>query len=345
MTFRDGKQLIRAAKENGLLPLYLLYGEDTVSLEQTVERLKKMAVGAFPEMNSSVYDGRTGFDMEELINAVLLLPFLAERRCVLLDDYQIDSAQQSDSLFELLEELPEETTLIITMRTGLPDFRKKSSKLAKLMALCEKAGGVCAFARPGRNDAVRRIAEQVSEAGCSIGESAAGIIADYCGLDMLRILQETEKLCAYAQGEITASMVEQLVAPISDARVFDLSDKLVRGNLTAALDTIEQLLFQREEPAAVLAILSMAFVDIYRARTAARAGVSDEQAKKAFGYGSAGFRYTKGKESQRRFSDEALRKILELLARADSRLKSSAVDGRVVLEMAVIEIFQIAGSR
>lgn len=105
--------------------------------------------------------------------------------------------------------------------------------------------------------------------------------------------------------------------------------------------TIEELIFLREDPVTILSILSMAFVDMYRAAAARKEGIPPAEAKKALGYsGSGGFRYDRGVENQRRFSLPMLRDILAMLARADSQMKQSGPDPRVTLEAAVAEIFR-----
>ena len=92
-----------------------------------------------------------------------------------------------------------------------------------------------------------------------------------------------------------------------------------------------------------ISILSMAFVDMYRAAAARKAGIPAAEAKKAYGYGGSGFRYDKGVQNQRRFSIPQLEDILELLARADGEMKQSGVDPRTVLETAVVQIFRRMG--
>ena len=155
------------------------------------------------------------------------------------------------------------------------------------------------------------------------------------------MITEAQKLAAHSPEGITAEDIRQLVAPAADARVFDLADKIVAKNHSAAMATIEELIFLREDPVTILSILSMAFVDMYRAAAARKEGIPPAEAKKALGYsGSGGFRYDRGVENQRRFSLPMLRDILALLARADSQMKQSGPDPRVTLEAAVAEIFR-----
>ncbi len=341
MVLRDAAALRQQAKEQ-LLPVYLLHGEDTPRVEAAAKWLAEQALDAFPEANYSVFDGRSGLDLDALAQAVWSMPFLAARRCVLLDDLAVDAlgAVQADKLWQLLEDLSPDTTLIITVRTQ-PLALKKKGRGSKLAGACDKAGGVCAFPRQGRAGTLRIIGQLAKAGGCAIDDGAAGLLADYCALDPSRIQSEMGKLCAYGAGRaITREDVEKLVEPTADARVFDLSDKVVRGDLSGALETVDSLLFQREPPVTVLSILSMAFVDMYRAAVARRAGVAEAEAKKAYGYGGTGFRYTKGLEHQRRYTLAQLEAALGILADADSRMKSTGANPRTTLEAAVVDVFR-----
>ena len=343
MIFASGTKL-REQVKGGLLPVYLLHGEDGPQIEACAKWLKTQALDAFPDMNFSSFDGRASLDLDALADAALSLPFMAERRCVLLDDLNPESlgATQADKLWQLLEGLSPETTLIITARTQPLDLKKKGGRGAKLLALCDKAGGVCAFPKLTRAGGSQFAAQRAKRLGCILDPQAAALLADLCGLDSQRIASETDKLCAYTGtgGTVTRETVELLVTPTADARVFDLSDKIVRGDLTGALHTVDDLLFQREAPVTVLSILSMAFVDMYRAAVAKRVGVPDAEAKKAYGYGGGGFRYTKGMENQRRFTVEQLEDALRLLAQADSSMKSTGGDPRIALETVVVQVFR-----
>lgn len=340
-----GKEQLHKEAAKGLLPVYLLYGEDGPAVEAADKWLRTQAADAFPEANLSVFDGRTGLDVDALADAVQAIPFMAERRCVVVEDLGADalSATQADKLWALMELLPEETTLIITVYSHSLDPGKRT-RGAKLHGLCDKAGAACSFPKPGRNELLRQVQEQTKSLGGKIDSAAAGLLLDYCLMDVRRVRAETEKLCGYADGrEITRRDVELLVVPATDARVFDLSDKIVRGNLAGALETVDELLFQRETEVNVLSILSMAFVDMYRAAVAGRARVNPQEARKAYGYGGSAFRYNKAVENQRHYTIPQLEQVLRILADTDQQLKSSRGDSRVLLEAAVVRVFDCLG--
>ena len=342
MVLSGPKQLDAMMKEGTLPGLLLLWGEDAPLMAGYKRRLERWAVTAFPDFNRSQYDGRFPLDLEALGDAARSLPMMAPRRFVLVEDLDpgLLSAGGLEKLRQLAEELPEETLLVMTMGSVLPDLKKKGSKGAQVFQLCERLGGVCHFPKPAGSAAVQRMVSAVEKAGSSISKDAAQLLAEYCGREPQRMLTEVQKLAAHSPEGITPEDVRSLVAPVTEARVFDLPDKIIARNFTAAMAAINDLVFLRESPVSILSILSMAFVDLYRAGVARKAGIPDAEAKKALGYGGSGYRYDKGAQNQRKFSIPTLERILELLAEADKQMKTTGPDARVVLETTVAEIFR-----
>ncbi len=342
MVLSGPKQLDAMMKEGTLPGLLLLWGEDAPLMAGYKRRLERWAVTAFPDFNRSQYDGRFPLDLEALGDAARSLPMMAPRRFVLVEDLDpgLLSAGGLEKLRQLAEELPEETLLVMTMGSVLPDLKKKGSKGAQVFQLCERLGGVCQFPKPAGSAAVQRMVSAAEKAGSSISKDAAQLLAEYCGREPQRMLTEVQKLAAHSPEGITPEDVRSLVAPVTEARVFDLPDKIIARNFTAAMAAINDLVFLRESPVSILSILSMAFVDLYRAGVARKAGIPDAEAKKALGYGGSGYRYDKGAQNQRKFSIPTLERILELLAEADKQMKTTGPDARVVLETTVAEIFR-----
>ena len=78
----------------------------------------------------------------------------------------------------------------------------------------------------------------------------------------------------YASGQQNyARDIDAVVTVVLQARVFDLSKAILRGNFPKAMELISQLDDLREPAARTLSILSGAFVDLYRGFAARQANV------------------------------------------------------------------------
>ena len=131
-----------------------------------------------------------------------------------------------------------------------------------------------------------------------------------------------------------------MVTPTVDANVFQLGDKVLRGDFNGAMAIVDDLLFLQERPESILTILTMSFVDYYRAAAVRRGGVAEATARKELGYGGS-YRFTKALEQCGRLSRPALGGALEILADADARMKQSAADGRTVLEVTILRLIEL----
>lgn len=95
----------------------------------------------------------------------------------------------------------------------------------------------------------------------------------YVGNDLNALTNEVTKLCAFAGGgEITAEQVEKTVTKNMETTVFLLSNALVRGDYSKAYALLDLLMAQREEPYTILAVLSSAYIDMYRRARRDRSG-------------------------------------------------------------------------
>jgi DNA polymerase-3 subunit delta len=103
---------------------------------------------------------------------------------------------------------------------------------------------------------------------------------------------------------------------------------------------LHQLFIQREEPVAVLGVLSTAFSDMYRAKIAVIGGVTaDSLAAEFKSYKGKEFRLRNAARDAARMSVEALRDCLDVLAQADTGLKLGRGD-RTVLEQTVSRLIE-----
>lgn len=106
---------------------------------------------------------------------------------------------------------------------------------------------MCRFAAMTRGDVGKFARQTALRLGCVLEPEEAALLADYCNLDSLRLRQEVEKLAAYHgyTGKILKEDIEALVAPTVDANVFQLGDKVLRGDFNGAMAIVDDLLFCR----------------------------------------------------------------------------------------------------
>ena len=351
MRLKTEKDLAAQLAAGALAPAYLLCGSQSYLIEKALAALlKKASPQGASAFNLQRLDGKAGISMDSLLEAMEALPLMASRKWVVVDDLDPETVPAGDleRLGEELKDPPPSCVLIITVKSfPIKAVKgKKKDKAARLLDLFEKDKQAVLLelssAAPGETS--RMLRELAQRRGCTLTPQLASHLMDRVGDDLLQLRSEVEKVCAYAGGgTITREQIDRVGALTVDAGVFQLSGAILRRDYAGSLKVIGDLLYQKEEPTAILAAVTASFVDLYRAKLAKRAKVEAAEAMNAFGYyGPRQYRYTRAASDEGRYSKGFLRQALEVLAQADLTLKSQRTDSRVVLEKAVTQIFLLA---
>ncbi len=361
----DETALKKQLSSGQLYGVYVLAGEEKYLVKRAAGRLIKKAAGeAFPEFNRNEFKGDAA--MDGIADAAQALPFFAEHKCVAVSDLNVEERDSAEleKLYELLELSPDTTTLVFWYPTLDFDGRK-SAKWKKFLKEVQSRGGVLLFGRRSASDLQKLLLREAEKAGCVLSRQNAGRIVEYAGQDVTQLLQEMEKLCAFALGqtqtvgtqtagtqtagaqgvsapEITARMIEELVPKTTETTVFLMSNALTAGNYEKAYTLLDSLFYQNEEPIAILGVLSSAYVDMYRVRTALESGKPAGGAAEYGEYKGKEFRLRGAERSSKGLSPEALRESLGLLLEADMALKGSKLNSRIVLEELIAKLLLAA---
>lgn len=326
-------------------PLYILYGEEKYLVRRAAERLIDKAAGdSFPEFNRNELSNSATVD--EIADAAQALPLFSEHKCVSVADFDVEEKTPSEikKLSELLDGLPESTSLVFFYPT-LHFDGKKSAKWRNFLKEADKVGcTVCCNPREV-SELQRLLQREAEKAGCILSKQNAGLIIDYAGRDLTRLLNEMEKLCAFAEtGEITREHVEELVSKSVETTVFLMANALVAGNHEKAYLLLDQLFYQNEEPVMVLGALAASYVDMYRVKAAVTAGLTASAAAECGEYRGKEFRLKNAERAGRGVALPVLRESLGLLLQADVALKSSRLSPRLIMDSLVARLL-LAGRR
>ncbi len=347
MRINSSKELEKYIRQGTLPEVILLSGEESYY----IRRIMKALAGADPGSDISVIRIQGDkCDMDELAYSLESISMFSGGKKVLLEDLAPEKLSSSDyeKLCEVLGcRLSEDTPLIIT---GAPDsfcVKKPSQRAKRIEELCDKAGVSAVLQRSDRKDIVKLLQKRAREKGSSMSSAAAAALLRRCGEDTNLLLNETDKLSAYAPGrEITEEDIKKLSPEMLDSAVFELSRQLISGGASAALSVLDELLQQRIAPAAILSQLSLNYVDIYRARAAMEAGISRQTACSELGYkGGSAYRMEKAFGYASRCDDSYVSGAITLLRRADREIKSSKLPARTVIERTIIQLSLLGGKR
>lgn len=326
-------------------PVYLICGDDGYLRRRALDALKDAFMPAvMPAFNYTEFDGST-CTVDEIAAAAETLPVMDERRVVLVKD--MDAAAVGAEQYRRLEALlgaPYDSCVLIFFQVSVKASAKAGDRQGAMRSLIKKHGTVINCKTPSAGEIADILTDAAKETGASLSRADAAFMVERCGTDITNLLSELAKLSAMGGGKITRAAIEQHTTQSLDVKAYLLASHVIAGRRREAFAVLEDLFEERTEPVVVLAILSGSFIDLYRARLAA-----DERKDAADMAALFGDEY-KGKEKRlsfsfrdcRRFSPALLRQWCLLLCETDAQLKSSRVDGKILLEKTLAEMFLLA---
>jgi DNA polymerase III subunit delta len=195
----------------------------------------------------------------------------------------------------------------------------------------------------GNESAASLAAQMAKDLGAEIDRPAAALLADILNSEPARIQLEIQKLASYVQGRgrITTADVEELVVAARKNTVWQLADMLATRRRDAALEFLDNLLREGEEPIGLVGVLAWMYRKLIEARDLP-AHTSGFQAARTLGMrpdaAEAAVR------NAHRISKQDLINGLIALAEADNQLKSSNPNPRALMEFLIARLTSSASS-
>ena len=236
---------------DGTLPSVLLFEGEEEQLKQ--DALKALRRALLPEgmedMNEMVLEDP---DTDQVIAAAETLPFLADRRLVILRDHPAlcGRGEADDRLASYLPSVPP-TAVLLFYCTGKTDARKK------LFAAVKKLGGVVSFSRLSGAELTRFVTDAFHAAGRECDARTADYLIFTSGNDASRLLSEIAKISSYIadRPSVTAADISAVATPTTECTVFQLVDAVVSGQKKRAFLLMKNQLLDGTQPGAMLALL------------------------------------------------------------------------------------------
>ena len=320
-------------------PVYLIMGDEHYLKQHYAKQIVKKVVPQELQTFNMHHLSESSANADEIAACVEALPMMCERSCVLVHDYDFDTAKDEEKgkIIEILSDLPITCVLIFWMDTKGFSTKKANSK--EILKLIEKNGIVADINKRSASDLLSLIMSGAKKRGCTISQDEAKYFISLVGTDMSTLLNELEKLCAFANGEITQDKIDEVAVKTVEATAFKMIDALLLRSFDSAFALLDALLIQKTEPVMISGALISAYVDMYRAKVVQESGNDISSLKKAFATQyKSDFRLRNAAQRSRKTSKEQLSKCLEHLSIADEKLKSTTEDNRVIFEQLMVKL-------
>ena len=332
--------LKKQIKEKNMSNCYLFYGSEDYLKQFYVNRIcTKFVTKGSETFSLRRYDGKDN-TLDEVLEGAQSMPFMSEYCVVVAHDFSLDTltADQKKQLTDFLKDTPDTTITIFWMDSVV--VNPKDPKWKSLIDNFIKYAEAVNFEKPNLRELKRIICAYAAKNGCKMDERTAEYLIEISGDSLNVLLNEIFKLCNYVGqgGEIKREHIDSIAVRSLEARVFDLSKLILSRNAQGALELLHTLMMQKAEPIDIFGVILMSFADIYRVKTAVSGGESVMYPSKLFDYKNKEFRLTNGGRYASKISNEQLRKCFDCFAESDRQLKSTALDGEMILERLIVRL-------
>lgn len=329
---------------------YVFYGEEEFRRSEEVARFREeIARDGMGDLNISVFDGRS-VDLGELINACSAVPFLTERRLIIVENLlrrlegvaagngeqappTSDRRELAERLCAFLPHLPDTTRLVFVEQGKLG----KRNPVLRLAAEHEK-GYVKEYAPLNGPPLQAWIRWRASTYDVGITPRAVELLVAAVGNDLRRIDQELGKLSAYAAygRDITEEDVRALVSADVEEDIFALVDSLGHRQGAEAMRLLRRALEARANELYLLSMIARQVRLLLAARDLAERGVPSAEIQRRLRLHPYVAR--KLQPQVGRFTLEELDAMHRRIVAADGEIKTGRIEPALALELLVLDI-------
>lgn len=335
ITEKEFKDQLKAQQFAGA---YLIYGEETYLKDRAIAQLRaKVVAKEAREIDYRFFEGKS-VSMDTVLRDCEILPMLGQYRLIVVGDYPFESSKEISELEAYLKDASPSTVLVF--HYDAVDFDTKgSARFKNAFKVFSKHAACLKYDKKGERDLLRYITAYVERQGKIIAPGAASYFLASVGADLCTVFNELDKLCAYASApEVTRSDVDAVCIKSLQARVYDISKAVLRGDYDGACRILNTLFEQREQPVIILSVIASCFVDMYRAKLARAGGHDLGEVLAAYNYRGREFALRNASRDSQAVSVEQLRDCMDILSAADMKLKSTAADARLVLDETLVRL-------
>ena len=254
MDRKDFNQLL-SSRQAGRIPSVLLFEGDEEYMKQTaLADLRKLLLpDGMEELNETILDAP---ETDQLIAASETLPFMADRRLVVIRDHPAltGRAEGDEKLTGYLASVPLSTVLLFYC-TKKPDGRKK------LYTVIKKMNGVVVFSPLKDRELTTFVTSAFKDLGKECDERTADYLIFTCGSDAGSLMTEIAKIASHAPDTpaVHPDEVRALATPSTECTVFQMVDALVSGQHERAFRLMQNQLLNGTDRLYMLSMLLRQF--------------------------------------------------------------------------------------
>ena len=336
----DRRAFLESIGKGTVSGAYLLHGtEETLKTDALNALRKALLPEGFEQLN---YEELEKPEADAIISACETLPFMADRRLVLVREqpgFAGKGGDPADSLLAYLPHVPTSTVLVFFHR-GKADGKRK------LTAAIKKSGTEVLIDQLKGDDLNAYAVTCAEECGCGLDPVTASKLVFTCGDDAGILEQEIRKLAAAAGpgSAITPALIDALATRSLECRVFDMINAMLAGNRTGAFRLLEDLLKNGEDRLGILAMLLRQYRMMQHVKIMQYEKVPGPEIVQRLGYtGKTAWMGNQLLKQTQKLGNKQIREAVNICLDTELKVKSGRMNDEGSVESAMLRIFALNG--
>ncbi len=315
-------------KTGQLKQMYLLYGEEDYLRKQYRDKLVAALTDEKDSMNVHFYEGKD-ISVGELIDLAETLPFLAERRVLIL---------QSSGLFKSGGEKLAEYLTQPAQTANFVFVEKEVDKRSKLFKTVSNGGYAAEFGLQDEKTLKRWIAGLLKKENKQITESTADYFLTKIGTDMENIRTELEKLICYCidRDVVTKEDIDAVCVTRISNHIFDMIAAIAAKQQKKALKLYYDLLALKEPPMRILFLIARQYQTLLLVKNMKQKGYDNRTVGEKAGLSA----YVAGKyiAQAANFKISELKEAVKQCAEAEEAVKTGKMSDVMSIELLIMSV-------
>jgi DNA polymerase-3 subunit delta len=335
------EELLARLEKGKLIPAILLLGEEPYLRDTCrAQLIKKFVPEASRAWAVSRYSADRG-ETQAAVDQAQTLPMLSPQQVVFLEEAEAieklgeKNREEAVAQLDTYLENPAPFTVLVVEASALDQRMKLGKLLAEKTLVVEVGLGENLGERQAAAVALARAIAK--EEGVEFEKGAAEDLAEFVAAELMRLKTEIDKLATFAAERklIRRQDVSALVISEKTTTVWELADMLASRQAKKALEFLDRLLRDGEEPLPMLGAMTWMYRKLIEA-SEVKGAVNGWQAARALGMRPE--QAELALQNARKISKGRLLSGLGALQKADDRLKRGGEDARAVMEFLVTEL-------
>lgn len=330
--------------KNGLMPLYLFYGQERYLIDQMVDKMiDKYVPDTYRDFNLVIFDGEKA-SVDDIIDACETVPFFSELKVVMVKNCTFFRAKKSNlndaGEKRLLEYFngPLESTKLFFISNQAVDKRKKICKnLQKQGRLIEFGKLEEGLFRRWMHKKIKSQGKDLENATLSYLVNRMAYMDKHSSKNLLDVDNELRMICSSLldRDMIETSDIDKFVKKPLDADIFMMVDAVGQKQAEKAIKIMHELVRRGEKELMIFSMVCRQFRLLKKIKMLVDEGYNQASIAKLIG--AHPYAVKNIMKQIHRFNNKDLTKILVKCSDLDYKMKSTAIDSVLAMETLIVE--------